>query len=175
MDVDTLIKYIQDNPVPVAVAVAAVVIVPIVISILTKKPAKKPWLEKEYKPLPLTEKKWLNHNTLFLRFTLPDLEQPLGLPIGQHVQFKAKGEDGKDVYRSYTPVSDNDQLGSVDFVIKIYPQGKMSQVLNKLEVGQTLQMRGPRVSSTAICMLFMLSLHSCSILTCAYYEIMCTG
>ena len=31
-------------------------------------------------------------------------------------------DEGKDVYRSYTPVSDNDQLGSVSFVIKVYPQ-----------------------------------------------------
>ena len=30
--------------------------------------------------------------------------------------------DGKDVYRSYTPISDDKQKGRVDFVIKLYPQ-----------------------------------------------------
>ena len=30
--------------------------------------------------------------------------------------------EGKDVYRAYTPVSDDKQKGRVDFVIKIYPQ-----------------------------------------------------
>ena len=46
----------------------------------------------------------------------------LGLPIGQHISFKALDSEGKDVYRSYTPVSDDKQRGWVDFVIKIYPQ-----------------------------------------------------
>ncbi len=30
--------------------------------------------------------------------------------------------EGKDVYRSYTPVSVNNLKGRVDFVIKLYPQ-----------------------------------------------------
>ena len=36
------------------------------------------------------------------------------------------------------------QRGLVDFVIKLYPQGAMSQVLAKLEVGQTLDFKGPK-------------------------------
>jgi cytochrome-b5 reductase len=36
------------------------------------------------------------------------------------------------------------QRGLVDFVIKLYPQGAMSQVLDKLEVGQTLDFKGPK-------------------------------
>lgn len=52
--------------------------------------------------------------------------------------------DGKDVYRSYTPVSDDDQLGSVDFVIKLYPTGKMSQILAAMSVGDSLMMKGPK-------------------------------
>ncbi|KAG1681583.1 hypothetical protein FOA52_014091 [Chlamydomonas sp. UWO 241] len=103
------------------------------------------WLDPaEFKPLAISEKRFLNHNTLFLRFNLSSPTMRLGLPIGQHISFLVKGEDGKDVYRSYTPVSDDDQLGSVDFVIKIYDQGKMTQVLNKLNVGDAVQMKGPK-------------------------------
>lgn len=77
------------------------------------------WLDPTtYQPLELAKKRQLNHNTIWLRFALPSPTMRLGLPIGQHIGFMAKGDDGKDVYRSYTPVSDDDQLGSVDFVIK---------------------------------------------------------
>ena len=36
--------------------------------------------------------------------------------------FRPQDADGKDVYRSYTPISDDKQKGRVDFVIKLYPQ-----------------------------------------------------
>lgn len=94
-----------------------------------RKKTKKPFLDpSEFQPVPLVEKTLITHNTVRLRFALPDPEQRVGLPIGQHISFKAQGEDGKDVIRPYTPVSDDDQLGAVDFVIKLYPTGKMSQV-----------------------------------------------
>ena len=53
-------------------------------------------------------------------------------------------DDGKDVYRAYTPVSDDAQLGSVDFVIKLYEQGKMSKIISKLKVGDRLLFKGPK-------------------------------
>lgn len=34
--------------------------------------------------------------------------------------------------------------GHVDFVIKVYPQGKMSQRLDKLQLGDTMQFKGPK-------------------------------
>ncbi|PNH11879.1 NADH-cytochrome b5 reductase 1 [Tetrabaena socialis] len=106
---------------------------------------KRPFLDpNEFQPLPLTEKTYITHNTLRLRFALPDPSQRLGLPIGQHITFLAKDEDDKDVYRPYTPVSDDDLLGCVDFVIKVYPQGKMSQVVAKMRVGDTMLMKGPK-------------------------------
>ncbi|EFJ48792.1 NADH-cytochrome b5 reductase [Volvox carteri f. nagariensis] len=123
-----------------------VIILALALVLLLKRPKeKKPFLDpSEFKPLPLTEKTYITHNTVRLRFSLPDPKQRLGLPIGQHITFLAKGDDGKDIYRPYTPVSDDDQLGSVDFVIKIYPQGKMSQVIAKMRVGDTMLMKGPK-------------------------------
>mmetsp|Transcript_738 Transcript_738/g.2013 ORF Transcript_738/g.2013 Transcript_738/m.2013 type:complete len:292 (-) Transcript_738:43-918(-) len=130
----------------VAFAITFVVAAALQVYMFARKALKtKAWLNPEqYQPLRLAQKRNLNHNTLFLRFELPSPNMRLGLPIGQHISFMAKDDDGKDVYRSYTPVSDDDQLGSVDFVIKVYPQGKMTQVLDKMRVGETLMMRGPK-------------------------------
>lgn len=53
--------------------------------------------------------------------------------------------------RSYTPTSSNDDVGYVDFVIKVYfkdvhPKfpngGKMSQHLNDMKIGETILMKG---------------------------------
>lgn len=99
---------------------------------------------KVFKAIPLVEKKYLTHNTLRLKFQLPEPDMRLGLPIGQHITFLAKDPEGKDVYRPYTPTSDDDLIGFVEFVIKVYPQGKMSQVLKNLKVGGTMQMKGPK-------------------------------
>ncbi len=38
--------------------------------------------------------------------------------MGQHISLKADTEDGTMLLRPYTPVTDNDQRGLVDFVIK---------------------------------------------------------
>jgi cytochrome-b5 reductase len=51
--------------------------------------------------------------------------------------------EGKPVMRSYTPVSSDDDLGYFDLLVKLYPAGKMSQHLLKLQVGDTIAARGP--------------------------------
>jgi len=57
---------------------------------------------------------------------------------------KYKDLEGKDVSRPYTPVSSDEEKGYMDLVIKVYPEGKMSQHLLKLQVGGTIEMRGPQ-------------------------------
>lgn len=47
------------------------------------------------------------------------------------------------VLRPYTPISDPDTLGEVQFIVKQYPKGKASTHLHSLAPGQTLQIRGP--------------------------------
>ncbi len=39
--------------------------------------------------------------------------------MGQHITLKADTAEGPMLLRPYTPVSDNDQRGLVDFVIKV--------------------------------------------------------
>ena len=42
----------------------------------------------------------------------------LGLPIGQHVSVSAE-INGKDIMRSYTPTSSDDDLGHFDLLVKV--------------------------------------------------------
>ena len=57
---------------------------------------------------------------------------------------KKKGEqDEKPVIRPYTPTSDTDEKGFLDFVIKRYPNGPMSEHIHGLQPGQTLDIKGP--------------------------------
>lgn len=52
------------------------------------------------------------------RFGLPHPEDVLGLPIGQHISVSAE-INGKDIMRSYTPTSSDDDLGHFDLLIKV--------------------------------------------------------
>lgn len=59
---------------------------------------------------------------LFLsyRFALPRSDDVLGLPIGQHISISAE-ISGKEITRSYTPTSSDDDLGHFDLLIKVFP------------------------------------------------------
>ena len=52
------------------------------------------------------------------RFALPRQNDILGLPIGQHIAVSAE-IDGKDIMRSYTPTSSDDDVGHFDLLIKV--------------------------------------------------------
>ncbi len=79
------------------------------------------------------------------RFGFPRADDLLGLPVGKHVIMKGDTAEGS-VIKPYTPVTDTRQRGYVDFVIKVYPEGRMSQHLDKMEPGDELLFKGPRGS-----------------------------
>jgi NAD(P)H-flavin reductase len=94
--------------------------------------------------LPLIDKHAISHDVSVFRFALPTPTHRLGLPTGQHIILAFAGEDGALVTRPYTPVSPKGEQGFVDFVVKLYPNGKMSRHLSRLEIGQSIVMRGPK-------------------------------
>lgn len=53
------------------------------------------------------------------RFALPHPQDVLGLPIGQHISVSAE-INGKEIMRSYTPTSSDDDLGHFDLLIKVH-------------------------------------------------------
>ncbi|KAJ9193476.1 hypothetical protein DTO166G4_3217 [Paecilomyces variotii] len=99
---------------------------------------------KEYKSLPLIKKDKLSPNVFRFVFQLPNPTDVIGIPIGQHVAIKAT-INGAAVSRSYTPTSNNTDLGKLELVIKCYPDGVLTgQYLANLEVGDKVLFRGPK-------------------------------
>lgn len=91
----------------------------------------------------------LSHDSFLVDFALQTPEHMLGLPVGKHL-FLSANIEGETVLRRYTPISSDYDLGCVKFVIKAYrptkrfPKGgKMSQYLDSLAIGDTLDIRGP--------------------------------
>ena len=99
----------------------------------------------EFQEFKLKEKKVCSHNVAIYRFRLPKSSDILGLPIGQHISLAAtpKGVD-KEVVRSYTPISSDEDHGFFDLMIKSYPQGNISAHMGALQIGQTMKVKGPK-------------------------------
>lgn len=86
----------------------------------------------------------INHNTKKFRFALPNPDDVSGLHIASAVLTKYKGpEMEKPVLRPYTPTSDEDARGHIDFIIKRYPNGPMSEHFHSMNPGQRLDIKGP--------------------------------
>lgn len=98
----------------------------------------------EYQKLRLAKKEELAKDIYRFVFALPSAGMVLGLPIGQHVAIR--GEVGDHVVaRSYTPVSNNWDLGRLELVIRCYPDGELTGGhLQKLQVGDSTEFRGPK-------------------------------
>lgn len=101
--------------------------------------------------LRLIEKIELSHDTRLFRFALPSDQHCLGLPIGQHIYLSAR-INGSLVVRPYTPTTSDEDMGHMDLVVKIYPAnvhpkfpegGKMTQYLESLAIGDSIDVRGP--------------------------------
>lgn len=60
----------------------------------------------------------LNHNTKHLVFDLKDKDDVSGLVVASMLMTKFVTPKGNNVIRPYTPVSDVDQKGDIEFVIK---------------------------------------------------------
>ncbi|CAG8034666.1 unnamed protein product [Penicillium nalgiovense] len=99
---------------------------------------------KEYQALPLVKKEQLSPSVFRFVYQLPHQTNVIGIPIGQHCAIKAN-IDGKDVARSYTPISNNTDLGRLELVIKCYPDGALTgKYLANLKVGDKTLFRGPK-------------------------------
>ncbi|KAK9467456.1 hypothetical protein V1512DRAFT_275426 [Lipomyces arxii] len=105
--------------------------------------SKKALNPVKFQQFELKDKTILSHNTAIYRFGLDSENDYLGLPIGQHVSISAT-IDGKEVVRSYTPMSSDDDRGYFDLLIKSYPTGNISKYIAGLQIGQTISVRGPK-------------------------------
>jgi len=132
--------------------VGASILVGLAGYVLTKKKKAPIALNPKQKiPFKLIEKEIISHDTRRFRFALQTPKHVLGLPIGHHLYLSAK-IDGKLCIRPYTPTTLDDDIGYFDLVIKVYfknvhPKfpdgGKMGQYLETLEIGDSIDVRGP--------------------------------
>ncbi|OAX35875.1 hypothetical protein K503DRAFT_867968 [Rhizopogon vinicolor AM-OR11-026] len=104
-----------------------------------------------WKCVRLCDIKQINHDSYLYRFALPEADQPLGLPVGQHVFVRLRRQDtGEMVQRAYTPVSQQGAVGFIDFLIKLYlpsaltpTGGKMTTGFHQLRLGDSVELKGP--------------------------------
>lgn len=149
----SVVAAIKENPAAVAIGVALVAVAFFVSRIAggRKKSPKTALNPDAFQKFALSEKIEISHDTKLFRFKLNHPQQRLGLPLGQHMYVRAD-IDGKEVQRAYTPVSSDDDLGHFDLLIKVYfpnvhpkfPEGgKLSQWMNNLKIGDTIDVKGP--------------------------------
>ncbi|PGH00785.1 NADH-cytochrome b5 reductase 2 [Polytolypa hystricis UAMH7299] len=94
--------------------------------------------------LKLAQIETVSHNTKKFRFEFEDSEAVSGLHIASALLTKFKDpKNEKPTLRPYTPISDESEPGYLDLLVKAYPNGPMSQHLHNMEVGQTLNFKGP--------------------------------
>ncbi|KAK4183951.1 hypothetical protein QBC35DRAFT_535336 [Podospora australis] len=98
---------------------------------------------QEWRKFKLVRKTLVSPNVYKFVFALPSSHDVLGLPTGQHIALRAT-VDGKTVARSYTPISNNSDLGRIELLIKVYDQGLMTKHLEAMKVGETIDIRGPK-------------------------------
>ncbi|ETN98697.1 hypothetical protein RFI_38794 [Reticulomyxa filosa] len=118
-------------------------------------------LNDNFTPFKIIKIEDMTHNTKIYRFGLPK-DQCLRLPVGNHLSIQCNENTSNTVTRSYTPISTNQDKEYFDLMIKIYKDGasyklilccdsfqnhfflgRMSQILNKLCVGDEVLMCGP--------------------------------
>merc|ERR1711953_580102 len=134
----------------------------------TTKAETSVFLNKQRQSVPLSEIIELSHDTRLYRFSLPTQNTILGLPVGKHIKLYCPNRVGvvpgewngradpeyekKEIQRSYTPTSSDDDLGHFDLVVKVYKGGvierfpdggKASQYLDSMQVGDSIELAGP--------------------------------
>lgn len=133
-------------------AVVGVVALVVIKKLLGGSKRPKALDTERYIAFALRERIVVSHDTRIFRFALEHPEQVLGLPIGQHMALKVH-LNGKDVVRMYTPISSDEDLGRFDLMVKVYfagvhPKfpdgGVMSQHLEKMKIGETIDVQGPK-------------------------------
>ncbi|KAI9263771.1 hypothetical protein BY458DRAFT_458404 [Sporodiniella umbellata] len=96
----------------------------------------------DFTSLKLISVEKISHDTSIFRFALPE-NQNAGLPVASCVVARHEVEGDKPIIRPYTPISDNDTDGHLDFVIKKYATGKLTPIIHDMKIGDKLDFKGP--------------------------------
>ncbi|TAQ91256.1 hypothetical protein B7494_g389 [Chlorociboria aeruginascens] len=98
----------------------------------------------------LSAKKQVSSDTRIFTFNLEHGDQIIGLPIGQHLMMRLRDPiTGDAIIRSYTPISEERDKGLLHILIKVYfdtkerAGGKMTQALDAIPIGYSVDFKGP--------------------------------
>ncbi|XP_059501246.1 cytochrome b5 reductase 4 isoform X2 [Stegostoma tigrinum] len=103
-----------------------------------------------YRKCTLLSKMDVSHDTRLLCFHLP-VGCCLTIPIGQHIYLKSNIQD-TEVVRPYTPVlptlyvepkDDSCTWTCIYLMVKIYPDGLLTPLIDKLQIGDCISVSGP--------------------------------
>ena len=88
-----------------------------------------------------------SHDTKRIRIELWKRQEEFGLPVAGAVLIRKPpstwADENKPEMRPYTPVIVNDEEGWVEFLVKLYPGGILSQYLAGKKPGDTIEIKGP--------------------------------
>lgn len=134
----------EPNPLIIFATVAAIISSAVIYYLIKQSRKDAPVLHtEEFRKFPLIERTRVSRNSCVYRFGLPKSTDRLGLPIGQHISIGAT-INGKEVVRSYTPISTDEELGYFDLLIKTYEAGNISKHVESKKIGETIEVRGPK-------------------------------
>ncbi|KAK4282068.1 hypothetical protein QN277_013488 [Acacia crassicarpa] len=133
-----------ENQMLVGVAVAVVATALGAFYLLSSKKPKGCLNPEEFTEFKLVKRTQLSHNVAKFTFELPTPTSVLGLPIGQHISCRGKDSQGEEVIKPYTPTTLDSDVGYFELVIKMYPQGRMSNHFREMRVGDYLAVKGPK-------------------------------
>ncbi|KAF5312164.1 hypothetical protein D9619_003032 [Psilocybe cf. subviscida] len=128
---------------PVFIITSAIIVAAGIWSNILHTGRTKPLDPNAWKEFPLEQKIKVSPNTAIYRFTLPDVRDVLGLPVGQHISVCAE-INGKTITRSYTPISNDDDRSRFDLIVKTYEKGNISRHIANLKIGDKLKVKGPK-------------------------------
>lgn len=110
----------------------------------------QPGIQSE-ETLVLKEKIPINKDFYIFKFLFKDQNKCLGVKVGDYVNLGTSLKDGNKVFRPYMPVSNIDDLGFVDFLIKIIRPnsnvnnkgGELTQILTDSTINDKFLLSSP--------------------------------
>jgi nitrate reductase (NAD(P)H) len=105
---------------------------------------------KKWSTVKLYAKEKISWDTRIFTYKLDHDDQILGLKTGQHLMMRLRDPvTRRAIVRCYTPISETDQKGFVDVLIKVYfgsetrKGGGMSTAIDALPIGHEVELKGP--------------------------------
>jgi len=105
-------------------------------------PAGNCQFTEDWNSVALKKVETISDDTKLFTFATPDESKSLNLPTcGCMLAQGGADADGKPFIRPYTPISTNSMVGEFELMVKIYPEGNLSQHMDKMKVGDTMDFK----------------------------------